>query len=62
MKRGIFWSVFFTNFLRLQIYTAIAAIFGNLPAMFSSVVLREQFLSKCIYFWKSGQKIRGKKQ
>ena len=27
MKRGIFWSVFFTVFLRLQIYKAIAAIF-----------------------------------
>ena len=27
MKRRIFWSVFFTVFLRLQIYEAIAAIF-----------------------------------
>ena len=27
MKRRIFWSVFFTVFVRLQIYEAIAAIF-----------------------------------
>ena len=27
MKTGIFWSVFFTVFLRLLIYKAIAAIF-----------------------------------
>ena len=29
MERLIFWSVFFECFLRLQVYRAIAAIFGQ---------------------------------
>ena len=44
MKRRIFWSVFFTVFLRLQIYEAIAAIFWQ----FASYVFSFHYVYFCI--------------
>ena len=41
MKRRIFWSVFYTVFLRLQIYEANAAIFWQFASYLKDAGLQD---------------------